>query len=419
MRPSKPTVVLLIAFGGFVVVALPAGALGIAWRAIQETFGLGLDALGMVFTVVAVGRLPVSFYSGAIIHRLGVSRMLLLGCLLGAGGTLAQAAAPAWGVFIAAVAVGSLGSSALINGLNTFVAANYRSSRMNWLHASFGLGSMLGTFLVTSVMITLGLSWRWAYTLLAGGLVLILLAVLLTRRDWALNLPGDAPDADLASAGPAASGSPHSMRETFRLPAVWFGIAIFILATGSEINSGQLTNSLLVDGRGIDPEAAGQWIGIYWACFTAGRALTGLVIDRLDHDRFLRVAMLGAIGGTALLAANLGPALSFLGLAVIGLTLAPNVPTLFSDTPRRVGAAHAANALGFQNVGIGLGLALPPWLAALLAERLGLEMIGLSLVGLAVGTYLLYELMLRHERHARAVSWQPATGPDPDIADRM
>ncbi len=397
MKTSKPTLVLLIAFGGFVVVALPAGALSIAWRSIQDTFDLGLDALGVLLTVTSAGRLLVSFYSGTIIARIGVSRLLLLGSLLAAGGTLGFVLAPTWWLFIAAGVVASLGNAALINGLNTFVAANYRSSRMNWLHASFGLGSTLGTLLVTYMVITLTLSWRWSYLLLGSGLGLLALLVLLTRQDWALNLPGDA-----GSTGPQAANGPQSMRDTFRLPAMWFGIGLFFLATGSEINTGQLTNSLFVDGRGIDPAVAGQWISIYWLSFTVGRALTGLVIDRLNHDRFLRVCMLGTIGGAGLVAANFSPALSFAGLAVMGFTLAPNAPTLFSDTPRRVGAAHAANAIGFQNAGAGLGLALPPWLAGLLAEHLGLETLGPFLVGLAIATFLLYELMLHRERRGRA-----------------
>jgi fucose permease len=84
----------------------------------------------------------------------------------------------------------------------------------------------------------------------------------------------------------------------------------------------------------------------------------------------------------------------FLGLALIGFSLAPLFPLLISHTPKRLGAAHAPNAIGFQVAAAGLGLSLVPGLAGVLAESLGLEIIGPFLLLASIATFLLHEVIV-------------------------
>ena len=68
--------------------------------------------------------------------------------------------------------------------------------------------------------------------------------------------------------------------------------------------------------------------------------------------------------------------LSFVGLALIGLALAPIFPSLIATTPERLGTAHTANGVGFQIAAAVLGQSLLPGMMGILARHLGLEMVG-------------------------------------------
>ena len=389
--PPTSHKLLLLSYAGFIAIAIPAGALNVAWIYIQDDFGLTLGALGVLLTTRAIAPLFVSFYNGVIISRIGVGQFLLLGYLTFAVGLLGFALAPSWNLLLIAGILGSFGGSAIMNGLNTFVASNYSSSRMNWLHASFGLGTTIGPLLVVTTVIDRDLSWQWSYAVMSIGPAVMALLIFATRHAWTIRSKSGAQDTK-------ATGQRSSMGKTLRRPLVWLGIAVFFFATSNELSAGQLTNSLFVEGRGFDARTVGTWISIYWLTFTIGRLLSGVIIDRVNHGLYLRANMLGTIVGAILIWLNLGQLWSFAGLMVMGFTMAPVAPTLFSDTPKRVGTEEAAHVIGLQSLGSGLGIAFPPALAGFLAEALGLEVIGLFIVVVAIITVIVHEWLLIRDR---------------------
>lgn len=393
MQPNSRKL-LFLSYAGFIAIAIPASALNVAWLYIQDDFGLTLSTLGVLLTTSAVGRLLISFYNGAIISRLGIGLFLLLGNIAAVIGLVGFVLAPSWGVLVAAGVISSFGNSVIINGVNTFVAANYSSSRMNWLHASFGLGLTIGPFIVTTAVIDMGLSWQQSYAIMLVGPVVMTLLLFITRHEWNIRTSAGSD----SNPKKEASGG---MRATLQRPVVWLGLAVFFFATGNEISAGQLTNSLFVEGRGFDAKTVGTWISLYWLTFTIGRVFTGVIIDRVNHDLLLRVNMLGTIIGAILIWTNFGELWSFAGLALMGFSMAPVAPTLLSDIPKRVGIGQTPNTIGLQNVGSGLGIALPPTLAGILAETLGLEIIGLFLVVSAILTFVLHEFLLLNENQPK------------------
>jgi fucose permease len=185
--------------------------------------------------------------------------------------------------------------------------------------------------------------------------------------------------------------------ETLRLPVVWLSIVMFFVFTGLELSGGQWPYTLFTEARSIEPAVAGIWVSIYWASLTVGRILFGIAASRIRVDTLLRAAMLGCICGAALIwwdpaeVQVLGIHVSFVGLALLGFSLAPIFPLSMSNTQGLVGARHAPNAIGFQVAAASLGIAVLPGLAGVLAERRGLEVIGPFLLILAAIMLVLHE----------------------------
>jgi hypothetical protein len=68
------------------------------------------------------------------------------------------------------------------------------------------------------------------------------------------------------------------------------------------------------------------------------------------------------------------------GILIAGFSQAPIFPLFMINTPKILGAARAQYAIGFQVAGAGLGIALIPGLAGIVASRISLEVIAPFLV---------------------------------------
>jgi len=374
---------LAIALVAFVSLGLPDGVLGVAWPSIRRTFGLPQDQLGALLASAMAGYLTSSFSSGAVVARLGVGRLLLWSSALMVVNSLAYALAPTWGVMVAAGVLAGLGAGAIDAGINAFAAGHFSPRLVSWLHASYGVGAMLGPLLMTGVL-TSGLGWRWGYAVI--GLVLAAMAVsfLVTIRLWdpARPEPGS-PDAVRV---PAAR-----LLDTLARPRVWLNVALFFVYTGLEVSAGQWSYSFFTEARGVAPGVAGIWVAVYWAGLTAGRIVSGAIASRVPGDALLRLGTIGSVLGALLIWWDPGMSSGFLGLAVLGFALAPIFPTLIAQTPTRLGPSHATSAIGFQVAAAFLGTAAIPGLTGVLAGHWGLAVIGPCLFGTAVLLLLLQE----------------------------
>ncbi len=367
---------LVFALGG-----INGGALGVVWIYIQADFGVTVSALGAMVTAATIGRTITSTVSGPIIGRFGIASVMMGGVTIGAFSMLAFALAPSWLAVMLIALVSGFGSGVMGVGLNAFAAVNFSARRMNWLHGSFGIGTTIGPFLVTTIVIDFAIDWRWIYVLFAGTRVLMFALFYLTRDQWRIS---EAKTND-------AKSDQASIGKTLRLPVMWLLVGAWLMATGNELVAGQYANSFLIGARGIEPKVAATWVSIYWASLTVSRFVAGFIITRISSSSFMRLNNISIMIGAGLLSLNLSPQTSLIGLALIGFSIAPFAPLMASDTPWRVGSAHTANAMGLQFTGASLGMALLPWLGGLLAETVGLEIIPQFVFLIALITFLLYE----------------------------
>ena len=376
-------VLLGVAFIGFLSLGLPDGILGVAWPSIRATFGVPLGHLGALLAAAMTGYLVSSFCAGWLVTRLGVGPVLAWSSVLIVVNSWGYALASVWAVMVACAVLAGLGAGAIDAGINAFAATRFPARVVTWLHASYGVGAMLGPLLMTATLSS-GLGWRWGYGLLGLALAGMAVVFALTLDLWRLA-PGHRGNVR-DSAGLAA---------TLVHAPVWTGVLLFFLYTGLEVTAGQWSYTLLTEGRGLAPAMAGGAVAAYWASLTAGRVVAGALTSRVSAHLLLLAATLVAPVGGALVWAARGPVLAVVGLMVLGTALAPIYPLLTADTPRRVGPRYATHAIGFQVSAAYLGAAAIPGAVGVGATRQGLDVVGSSLVVVALSVLVLHGASLR------------------------
>jgi fucose permease len=376
---------LILAYSAFIALGSPDGLMGVAWPSIRRDFGVPIDYLGFQMFAATAGYLTSSFFSGRVMARLGVGRLLALSCFLTGAVLISYTLAPSWWVIVGLAVFAGLGSGSIDASLNTYIASEHNEGLMQWLHASYGVGITTGPIIMTAGLANYN-SWRWGYTIVAIIQVTLALAFTATISMWKRDSAPAAEEKDRR-----LLDYKTSMRETLLQPSVWLSVLLFFIYTGVEIALGAWAYSLLTESRGIAPQAAGLVAGSYWGTFTIGRMLAGLYTRRISLDTLLRGSILTALAGALLLWWNPAPWASLAGVAVIGFAIAPIFPGLVSGTKTRVQPRYAANTIGIQLSGAGLGGAVIPALAGVIARNSSLEAVPLYLVillGLLLALYL-------------------------------
>ena len=375
---------VILSFVAFVGLGMPDGLLGVAWPSIRSGFSIPLDALGMFLTALVIGYMASSFFSGPVVTRFGVGKVLAISCALTGIALFGYTLVPVWWMMVLLGSVAGLGAGAIDAGLNTYVAAHFSEGLMQWLHASWGVGITLGP-----IIMTLGLSttetWYTGYRIVGGFQLFLAACFVLTLPMWSDNDK------------PATHDEPKKltdyktpMGETMRQPRVWMSALLFFLYVGAEGALGTWIYTLLTESRGIDPTVAGFWAGSYWATFTVGRVIAGLFANRIGINKLVIGGLLGALIGAVLLVWNPSSAVNLLAVAIIGFCIAPIFPAMMSGTSKRVGEHFAANTIGMQMTATGLGTAVIPGVMGVIAKQVSLETIPLILLGVYAGLLGVY-----------------------------
>lgn len=375
---------ILIPFFTFIILGLPVGLTGLVWPTIRDGFGLGQDALGLLLVAGTAGSMLAGLNNGRLLTTWGMGTILVVSAVVDALGYAGYAIAPAWWVIVTLGLLTGAGSGLVDSAINTYVAEHHSKRTMNWLHACFGLGATLGPLLM-QLLLAWGQNWRMAYVVVGGAKLVVVVLLWRTRQMWRLT----------AVASNQANQPQTSGRDVLRLPLVWLGIGIFFFYGGLEVVPANWGYTYFTEARGVDLVLAGWWAGLFWGVFTVGRVGLGAIVDWVGPVRLLRICLGVALVGAVLMWQPWVNTLSMVGMVLIGGALAPIFPTLVSLTPERVGEARAAHVIGYQVGAAGIGIALLPALAGVLAERISLWTITPMVIVLAVVVLVLHEGLLR------------------------
>jgi fucose permease len=378
---------ILLAFIAFISLGLPDGLLGIAWPSIREHFSLRLDALGILLFASTAGYMTSSFLSGKIISKIGIGGTLAASCFLTGAGLIGYTLVPVWWMMVLLGVVAGLGAGAIDAGINTYIASNFGEGLMQWLHASYGVGVTLGPIIMTIGLTTFN-AWQWGYRNVGIAQIILAACFLLTISMWQQKPAEQLEQQD----NMLLTDYTTTISETLRQPVVWMSLLLFFIYTGVEVSFGSWTYSLLTLSRNIPTEVAGLWAGSYWATFTVGRILAGLLTRSLGGKTLLIAGLLTGTFGAILLWWNPFPTASIIAVSIIGFALAPIFPGLMSATGSRVGDHHAANTIGMQISAAGFGAAVIPAVAGVLAQNISLEAIPVYLTCLFAILLTLYAL---------------------------
>lgn len=356
-----------IAFGGFVILGLPTGMLGIAWPSIRGELEAPLAGLGVLLAAMTLTQFGSSALSGVVRERFGTIVLLLLPTALAAGGLTLFALAQTWPTIIVAAAVLGTGLGLLDAAVNTEAALRRGIRFMAALHASWAVGATLGPPLIGLGLVAIG-SWRLGYAVAALAFVTLAIATYLVRGE--LVATPEREDAPIARTGARRASV--------------MGAALMFVYVGIELGAGQWSFTRLTAGSVLSDALAGLAVFLYWSALAAGRIALAFLGDRIRAARLLDLSVAGALASAVAFWILPPPIAAVVALPGIGLSLSVFVPLLLNLTPRRVGRVAASRVVGYLVAAGMIGGAVLPAGIGLVMQSSGVASLGPCLAALAV-----------------------------------
>ncbi len=351
------TLLLIIIYIAFISLGLPDSMLGAAWPLMQREMSLPLEGAGLVSTIVSAGTIVSSLLSSKLIKKLGTGLLTMLSVLMTALALLGYSTTQNYfWLCLMAIPLG-LGAGAVDAALNDYVARNFPSRHMSWLHAFWGVGATTGPLLLAYVVSRSG---RWQGGYRAVSIIQIVLVVILT-----LSLP-------LWRKQDKANGEDVAHSKTngsiFEIPGMIPNLTAFFGYCGMELTAGLWFASFLVAERGLTAELASAWAASYYFGIMLGRMINGFLTMKFSSKTLIRTGQVLILVGLILLFIPTAT-FSLIGLLLVGMGCAPIYPSMLHETPARFGEENSSRLMGIQMASAYLGLTVMPPLVGLIASK--------------------------------------------------
>lgn len=395
---SLTNLLLALIYLAFISLGLPDSLLGSAWPEIYPDFAVPVSYAGFISMIISLGTVTSSLLSDRIISRLGTGKVTVLSGLLTALAILGFAFAPNfWALCICAIPYG-LGAGSVDVALNNYVALHFKSTHMNWLHCSWGVGATIGPY-VMGVALSGGGNWQSGYWYIALIQLVITAILFLSLPLWKRHEQESSPASseklpELDSS--AANQRPLKLSQTVRVKGVKEVMACFFCYAVLEQATGVWGGTYLKLFKGMDAASAASLAGMLFLGITLGRAASGFLSIRYSDQQLIRLGISLVAGGVVLLLIPGSATITICGLMAIGLGCSPMYPAMIHATPQIFGRDRSRAVIGVQMASCNLGVFVMPPLFGLIAQHLSVGLLPIYL-SLALGVFILMQYRMSHQ----------------------
>jgi len=376
---------VLIAYAAFVLMGISASVGAVVLPAQIADYSVGRSTVGITFFTFSAGFFLAGATTGSLMARLGTRTTLVAGAVAFVVADLYIATRPSFAALVAVQLLAGYGTGLVESVLNVHLSElPSGTTRLNLLHAFFGVGALIGPVLAT-----------WLLDRAAWTVVPLVLALLGVPYGVAFRLTYPAHDGGAPRTGATepvrTSRGGGLLAAALREPGVVLAAVFLTVYVGVEMSLGNWGRSYLVEAHHQNLVLAGYSVSGYWLGLTVGRFVISPAAARLRWSEARMTT--GCLVGVTVCAVLvwLAPAALFAtaALAALGFFLGPLFPTAIAVVPRLTSPRLVPAAVGLMNAVSVIGGSALPWLAGTLGDSAGIWTLlpfvtALALVQLAV-----------------------------------
>ncbi len=375
---------LTIIYVAFISLGLPDAVLGSAWPIISQDLGAPLESAGAISFVISAGTVVSSLLATRVVFYFGTGRVLAFSVLATALALLGFAHSNyVLSMVLLAIPLG-LGGGAIDAALNNFVALNYKSKHMNYLHSFWGVGATAGPFVMATYLLV-SEGWRDGYFTLAMIQSVLVVALFLTIGLWK-----NAATASTEKHGETDS-KPVTNKQALMIKGVKSQLLLYFCYCSLEAGTGLWAASYLTGAKQVSASSAAFWTAMFFLGITGGRFVCGMVADKFKEETLVRVGVVSIFAGVVGLLLPMPVWFTQFSLVFIGVGCAPIYPNTMHLTPRRFGKRESQAIIGLSMAVAYTGITLVPPMMGVVVSSTSFVAFPLMLVVLSLTMMVMSE----------------------------
>ena len=377
---------LAVIYLSFISLGLPDSLLGSAWPAMYSEFGVPVSYAGIISMIIAAGTILSSLQSDRLTRKLGTGKVTAISVAMTAVALFGFSFSNSfWILCFWAIPYG-LGAGSVDASLNNYVALNYASRHMSWLHCMWGVGASLGPYIMGYAM-TGGQGWNPGYGYIAVLQIVLTIILIFSLPLWKNR--AEEKNADYVNA------KTLTLKEIIKISGAKEIMITFFCYCALEQTTGLWASSYLTLHKGISADKAASFASMFFIGITIGRAFSGFITMKLSDSKMIRLGQGVAAIGIITLMLPFGEYISLIGLIMIGLGCAPIYPCIIHSTPEYFGADKSQAIIGVQMASAYIGTLLMPPIFGLIAEYINVSLYPVDLFIVMIFMVVMHEALLR------------------------
>ena len=379
------SLLIAVIYLAFVSLGLPDSLLGSAWPTMQSALQVPSSYAGYVSMTISCMTIISALLSPKLIKMIHTKWIVVVSICLTVVGLLGFSfAGQYWMLFLFAVPYG-LGAGSVDAALNHYVANNYPSSVMNFLHCFYGLGAIISPNLMALALKYA--HWNEGYRWTAYVQIGILAVCILSLPLWK-NAGNEASQETEGTAG---------IREAVRVPGVILTLTAFFSYCAGETTSFLWTSSYFAGTKqGMSDGLIASFGSLVFGGLMLGRLFAGFVSDRLGDRLLIRLGIVVEFAGILLVTLPVpGYGAAAIGFLIIGTGMGPVYPAIQHMAPANFGRKYSAAVIGLQMASAYVGSMFMPTVFGGLQQTFGIWIMPLYLAVFAFLNLILLEIAYR------------------------
>ncbi len=382
------SLLLAIIYLGFISLGLPDSLLGSAWPSMYEGLSVPLSFAGIISMIISVGTVISSLASDFLNKKLGTGRVMVISVAMTAGALLGFSLSSSFAMLCLMAVPYGLGAGGVDAALNNYVALHYSSRHMSWLHCMWGVGTVIGPYIMSFALMG-GQGWDSGYRYVSI-FQMVLTAILVFSLPLWKKTATEGTDAENDTPAKALS-----LPAVLRIRGAREVMFAFFCYCGLESTAMLWVSSYMHLHNGISEEEAAVCASIFFIGMTVGRFINGFLMAKFTDTQMIRVGQGLILVGVTLMLLPFGQVTTIAGVVLVGLGCAPIYPCIIHSTPARFGADKSQALIGVQMASAYVGTCLMPPLFGLIANHINIAWLPIFLLILLVVMFVVHELLVR------------------------
>ena len=385
---------LVVIYISFISLGLPDSLLGSAWPIMYSELNVPISYAGIISMIIAVGTIISSLQSDRLTKKLGPGKVTAISVAMTATALFGFSISKSFmALCIWAIPYG-LGAGSVDASLNNYVALNYESRHMSWLHCMWGVGATLGPYIMGYVL-TKDMSWSSGYHIIGILQIALTLVLILSLLLWKKRSINDS--------GEDINEKVLSIKEIIKIPGAKEVMLCFFCYCALEQTASLWASSYLTIYKGVSADTAASLASMFFIGITIGRFFSGFITMKLNDTQMIRIGSFLIGVGIIIMLLPFGTNASIVGLIMIGLGCAPIYPCIIHSTPEHFGEDKSQAIIGVQMASAYVGTCIMPPIFGLIANYISVGFFPIFLLAILIVMAIMHELLKKKTDNKESV----------------